>query len=325
MNNSIFNLSFNRGKPRLHAALIFAVTAFIIAITVEANTSAIGELLRPAMSETTLHQSWGRFSTALVVAILAFLFCFALLGFSDRIQSWTTWVLLAIGALLIFYSFNLSFSFIGKKFPFLISQGAFTTLYVSAISIVLAFAFAMLGATAKLSGIAILKGIGDFYTSYFRGVPLLVQLFLIYLGLPQLGIIVSPIPAAIAALSLVYGAYMTEIFRSGIQSIPHGQWEAADALGLGRFITFKKVILPQAMRVIVPPTGNQFIAMLKDSSLVSVVGVWDIMFIARTQGRADFKILEMLITASIVYWVMSVILEIVQQRIENHYGQSLKH
>ncbi len=135
---------------------------------------------------------------------------------------------------------------------------------------------------------------------------------------------ISPVPAAIIALSLVYGAYMTEIFRSGIQSISVGQWEAADALGLQRLLTFRKVILPQAMRVIVPPTGNQFIAMLKDSSLVSVVGVWDIMFIARTQGRSDFKILEMLITASIIYWVMSVMLEFVQQRIENHYAKSLK-
>jgi polar amino acid transport system permease protein len=87
-------------------------------------------------------------------------------------------------------------------------------------------------------------------------------------------------------------------------------------------LTFRKVILPQAMRVIVPPTGNQFIAMLKDSSLVSVVGVWDIMFIARTQGRADFKILEMLITASVIYWVLSVLLEFVQQRIEAHYSKA---
>ena len=119
-------------------------------------------------------------------------------------------------------------------------------------------------------------------------------------------------------------AYMTEIFRSGIQAISVGQWEAADALGLTRLRTFQKVIMPQAMRSIVPPTGNQFIAMLKDSSLVSVVGVWDIMFIARTQGRSDFRILEMLITVSVIYWLLSMVLEYLQHKIETHYSRSLK-
>lgn len=150
--------------------------------------------------------------------------------------------------------------------------------------------------------------------------PLLVQLFVIYLGLPQVGFIVDPIPAAVAALSLCYGAYMTEIFRAGIESIPRGQWEAADALGMRRYETFRKIVLPQAMRVIVPPTGNQFIAMLKDSSLVSVVGVWDLMFVARAQGRADFRMLEMLITAALIYWLLSIVLEIAQARIERHYS-----
>ena len=124
----------------------------------------------------------------------------------------------------------------------------------------------------------------------------------------------------IVALSLCYGAYMTEIFRAGIQSIPGGQWEAADALGMRRSATLRKIILPQAMRIIVPPTGNQFIAMLKVSSLVSVVGVWDLMFVARAQGRADFRMLEMLITASLIYWFLSIILELLQARIERRYN-----
>jgi polar amino acid transport system permease protein len=240
------------------------------------------------------------------------------------VQLLTTWLLLAGFALGAFYSLELSYLFIGKKLPFLLSKGLVTTIYVSALSISLAFVLALMGATAKMSGIGVLQGVGGFYTSYFRGVPLLVQLFLIYLGLPQIGIVVDPIPAAIAALGLVYGAYMTEIFRSGIQAISVGQWEAADALGLTRLRTFQKVIMPQAMRSIVPPTGNQFIAMLKDSSLVSVVGVWDIMFIARTQGRSDFRILEMLITVSVIYWLLSMVLEYLQHKIETHYSRSLK-
>jgi polar amino acid transport system permease protein len=323
MKNSILNLSLNRGAARIKAALLITGIAFCIALLVKANETALGELLLVAMPKESLLSYWGMFSSGLVISVIVFCLSYALLGLPDKLQAWIVWGLLATGALISFYSFDLSLRFISSKIPFLLSQGAVTTIYVSVISIALAFIFAMLGATAKLSGISILKGVGDFYTSYFRGVPLLVQLFLIYLGLPQLGIIVSPIPAAIIALSLVYGAYMTEIFRSGIQSIAVGQWEAADALGLARMRTFQKVILPQAMRLIVPPTGNQFIAMLKDSSLVSVVGVWDIMFIARTQGRADFKILEMLITASIIYWLMSIVLELVQQRIERHYSRSL--
>jgi polar amino acid transport system permease protein len=295
---------------------------FALALLSSANEGLIGSFLRPAMSEESLAGWWGRLSTSMVLAGFTLGLGYGLLSLSRKAQLVTVWLLLAMGALGFFLSFNLSFEFIGRKLPFLITTGAFTTLYVSAISITLAFILALLGASAKMSGIGVIEGVGAFYTSYFRGVPLLVQLFLIYLGLPQVGIIVPPVPAAIAALALVYGAYMTEIFRSGIQSISVGQWEAADALGLQRMLTFRKVILPQAMRVIVPPTGNQFIAMLKDSSLVSVVGVWDIMFIARTQGRADFKILEMLITASVIYWVLSVLLEFVQQRIEAHYSKA---
>lgn len=323
MKTTIFSTPLNRGKPRLKAALVFGAIAFVIAFAAALNSGMVGEFLRPAMSEATLAGLWGRFASALVIGIIAFAAGWGLLGLPHRLQSWLVYAGLAAAALGLFYSFELSYEFIERKLPFLITQGAFTTIYVSAIAIVLAFIFAMIGATAKLSGVAVLEGVGAFYTSYFRGVPLLVQLFLIYLGLPQIGFVVEPVPAAIAALALVYGAYMTEIFRSGIQSISRGQWEAADALGLRRVVTFRKVILPQAMRVIVPPTGNQFIAMLKDSSLVSVVGVWDLMFIARTQGRADFKILEMLITASIIYWVLSVVLEMVQHRIEAHYSKSL--
>jgi polar amino acid transport system permease protein len=182
---------------------------------------------------------------------------------------------------------------------------------------VIAFVLALIGAVAKLSNNGLANAIASFYTSFFRGVPLLIQIYLIYLGLPQLGYVVDAVPAGILALSLCYGAYMTEIFRAGIQSIPVGQWEASRALGISPFKTLSRVIMPQALRVIIPPTGNQFIAMLKDSSLVSVIGVWELMYLAKTQGRADFRHLEMLITAAMIYWALSFILERVQARIEN--------
>ena len=150
-----------------------------------------------------------------------------------------------------------------------------------------------------------------------------MQIYLIYLGLPQIGFVIDPVPAGITALAVCYGAYMAEIFRAGILGVPKGQQEAAYALGLTPNVTFFKVVFPQAMRLIIPPTGNQFIAMLKDSSLVSVVGVWELTFLARTQGKSEFKHIEMLITAALVYWVMSICFELVQARIERHYGKGI--
>jgi polar amino acid transport system permease protein len=239
-----------------------------------------------------------------------------------RWQVYVVWLELALLILVFFYSFNLSFEFIQRKIGFLVTQGLMMTLGISVASISIASVLALLGAMAKLSSNGVAIGIANFYTSLFRGIPLLMQIYLIYMGLPQLGYVVNAVPAGIAALSLCYGAYMTEIFRAGIESIPKGQWEAARALGLKPRATLLRIILPQAMRVIIPPTGNQFIAMLKDSSLVSVVGVWELMYLARTQGQSEFRHVEMMITASMIYWLFSIMLELVQARIERFYGRA---
>ena len=231
------------------------------------------------------------------------------------------WIELFVLLMLFFYSFDLSFPFIAKKIGFLITQGVTTTLFISAISIIIATAIALVGAIAKLSRNGVIYGLATFYTSLFRGLPLLMQIYIIYLGLPQVGYVIGAIPAGIMALSLCYGAYMTEIFRAGIESIDRGQSEGATALGLSPGQTMALVILPQAMRVIIPPTGNQFIAMLKDSSLVSVVGVWEIMYLARTMGQTEFRHIEMLITASMIYWLLSIGLEYAQARIEERFGR----
>ncbi len=231
------------------------------------------------------------------------------------------WLELFALLMVFFYSFDLSFAFIAKKIGFLITQGVTTTLFISAISIAIATAIALAGAIAKLSRNGVIYGLATFYTSLFRGLPLLMQIYIIYLGLPQVGYVIGAIPAGILALSLCYGAYMTEIFRAGIESISRGQTEGATALGLSPSQTMGLVILPQAMRVIIPPTGNQFIAMLKDSSLVSIVGVWEIMYLARTQGQTEFRHIEMLITASMIYWILSISLEFLQARIEERFGR----
>lgn len=246
---------------------------------------------------------------SLVVAVLTAIVLNLVGRLPLKAQSICVWLGLLAAALFFFYSFDLSYTFILSKLPFLITQGVFTTVYISAISIAIAFVLAIIGSVAKLSQNGFAVAIASFYTSFFRGVPLLIQIYLIYLGIPQLGYVIDAVPAGILALSLCYGAYMTEIFRGGIMSIPAGQWEAARALGLRPYRTLQKVIMPQAMKLIIPPTGNQFIAMLKDSSLVSVIGVWELMFLARTQGREEFRHLEMLITVAILYWTLSIILE----------------
>ena len=206
---------------------------------------------------------------------------------------------------------------------YLITTGAVTTLYVSLISIAFACMLAMAAALARLSKSGPAYAIATFYISFFRGTPLLLQVYLIYLGLPTLGrqFALDAVPSGIIALSLCYGAYMAEIFRAGIVGVPYGQRDAAAALGLPGGLTFRKIIFPQAMRLIVPPTGNQFIAMLKDSSLVSVMGVWELTRTAQIIGRRDFQVFEMLIAAALIYWVMSICFELIQSRIEAYYGR----
>jgi len=284
----------------------------------------IGKLVPAAVEWLAANPAAGRGVSAVLIALILAANWKVLQQLGRRQQIVAVWIELFALLMLFFYSFDLSFAFIAKKIGFLISQGVVTTLYISAISIAIATIIAFIGAIAKLSRNGVVYGLATFYTSLFRGLPLLMQIYIIYLGLPQVGYVIGAVPAGILALSLCYGAYMTEIFRAGIQSIHRGQTEGATALGLSPNQTMFLVILPQAMRVIVPPTGNQFIAMLKDSSLVSVVGVWEIMYLARTQGQTEFRHIEMLITASMIYWVLSIGLEFLQSRIEERFGRSLR-
>jgi polar amino acid transport system permease protein len=143
-------------------------------------------------------------------------------------------------------------------------MGAVLTLFICFVSIVASTVLALFASLGRLSSNGLAYGLSTFYTSFFRGTPLLLQILLVYLGLPQIGLVISPIPSAIIALSLCYGAYSAEIFRAGILGVGIGQREAARALGLRDGTIMWLIVLPQAMRLIIPPLGNQFIAMLKD-------------------------------------------------------------
>jgi polar amino acid transport system permease protein len=218
-------------------------------------------------------------------------------------------------------------------------EGIWTTLAVSLASITIATILALIGALGRLSPHAWAQGISSFYVSLFRGTPLLVQIFIVYQGLPQIGmqlsksgypdigkmLILTAVQSGILALSLNYGAYMTEIFRGGIQSIGGGQWQAAAALGMGRFQTLRMVILPQAVRIIIPAIGNQFIAMQKDSSLVSVMGVWEVTYRANRVARIDSMYIEMFLVAAGIYWTLTIVSEWLQSRLEQRMARSERH
>ncbi|MBU1329838.1 MAG: amino acid ABC transporter permease [Gammaproteobacteria bacterium] len=252
-----------------------------------------------------------------------------LFGFRTRL--YLTWALMLALCVAFFLTFDLKFSIIQEKLPLLLGlqlapngflQGAALTLFVCVCSIFASLALGFATALARLSSSAVAFGIASFYASFFRGTPLLIQIMLIYLGLPQLGVVPGAITAGVIALSLNYGAYLSEIFRAGIIGVPKGQHEASLALGLKPAVIFWRVTLPQAMRTIIPPSANQFISMLKDSSLISVMGVWEVMFLAQSYGRSSYRYIEMLTTAAVIYWLLSIGLELLQARLERHYGKA---
>ncbi len=306
-------------KPAFLIGLSVAVLAFFFVFNF--TNTIFGEFLSPVIGNPEESGLFGRFVVSFVLSVIFVLNLLAISFARLKVQILIVWFELFLLFLAFAYSFDLKLSFIQSRIGLMISKGLFTTIYISAVSIVIATAIAIVGAIAKLSNNGFAYAIASFYTSLFRGLPLLLQVYLIYKGLPQLGFMVDAIPSGIAALSLCYGAYMTEIFRAGIQSIPKGQWEASRALGFKSGLILRKIILPQSIPIIVPPTGNQFIAMLKDSSLVSVLGIWELMYLAKTLGQRDFRHMEMLLTAAMIYWGLTIILEMIQARIERKYQQ----
>ena len=233
------------------------------------------------------------------------------------------WVVIFAILLIVFYQFNLDFRFRLKYLPF-IMQGVGTTVYISILSIISACILALFGALGRLSKNPIFYGVATFYISVIRGTPLIVQVFVIYLGLPQMGIVIDAVPAGIIALGVNYGAYMTEIFRAGIQAIGRGQIEAAHSLGMTYAQLMKRVVLPQALRLIIPPTGNEFIAMLKDSALVNFLGVWELFFRAVKIGRQNFKSMETLIIAGLFYWLVTIFFQYFQSRLESRLAKGTR-
>lgn len=249
-----------------------------------------------------------------------------------RLKVWLTWVALLLLLCAGFYGLHLDFAYVGEKLPFLLGlrlapdgfiQGAALTIFVTACSMVFALMVALLTALGRLSSNPVAFAMATFYASLFRGTPLMVQVLIIYLALPQIGIVLGALSSGLIALSLNYGAYLAETIRSGIMAVPAGQREAAMALALPRWVIAWKVVGPQALRLIIPPAGALFVSMLKDSSLVSLMGLWELNFLAQSYARASAHYMEMLIAAALIYWALSIVFELVQFRLERRFGKGV--
>ncbi|MEZ0605269.1 amino acid ABC transporter permease [Paraburkholderia sp. IW21] len=191
------------------------------------------------------------------------------------------------------------------------------TLASFAIGIVLAFIVALV----RLFGPAWAVAIVRFYVWLFRGSPLLVQLFVIFYGLPNVGIVLDPLTAAIIGFSLNVGAYNSEVIRGVIESIPKGQWEAAYSMGMTRAQALRRAILPQAARVALPPLSNSFIALVKDTSLAAVLTVPEVFQAAQRIASVTYEPLILYTEAALVYLVFSSVLSSAQVRLERKFGR----
>lgn len=191
------------------------------------------------------------------------------------------------------------------------------TIPLTLISFVLGLILAFFTALGRLSTNKLLNYIARIYVSIIRGTPLLVQLFIIFYGLPNLGFTINPFPSAVIGFSLNVGAYASEIIRAAILSIPKGQWEAGYSIGMTFTQALRRIILPQAARVSIPPLSNTFISLVKDTSLASLVLVAELFRKAQEIAATNYEFLLLYSEAAILYWIICTILSIVQGRMES--------
>lgn len=209
---------------------------------------------------------------------------------------------------------------IERFLPFL-AQAAGLTLFLGITSFLIGSIIGLGITLARLSKIRVLRYFAVGYVSIVRGTPLLIQILLIYFGLPQLGFVIPPVPAAIAALSLNGSAYLSENFRSGILSVNRGQGEASHSLGMTYGQSMRRVILPQAIRIALPPVGSRFIAIMKDTSLASVITVFELTRLANMVGSATFQYIEAFVIVAFVYWLINAMFSAGQEALERRLAR----
>lgn len=205
-----------------------------------------------------------------------------------------------------------------NSMPYLLT-GAWVTLYLTLLAMAIALVAGLAGALARMSRFALLRLIAGAYIEFMRGTPLLVQLLIAFFGLPQIGINLTPFQAAVGTLGLCGGAYTAEIFRGGIIAVNKGQFEAAQSLGMHYWYTMRLVVLPQAIRVVLPPLSNEFVTLLKDSSLVSVIGMTELVRRGQYVISRTFDPFSIYLGIALVYlaltYVTSHLLRAVERRL----------
>ena len=203
----------------------------------------------------------------------------------------------------------------------LLEKAVLVTLGLGFSAFFLGSMLGLLIALARISPFWPLRWFAFSYVSVFRGTPLLIQILLIYFGLPSYGIVIPPIPSALLALSLFAAAYLSENFRSGIMAVDKGQWEAAWAMGMGYWKTLVRIVLPQAFRIALPPVGSRLIGLMKDTSLASTVTVVELTRVAEQMGATTFRYMEMFLIVGAIYWFINQILTVLQTWLENRLSK----
>lgn len=217
------------------------------------------------------------------------------------------------------YDFDLAI----ESIPFLL-EGLRVTMIIAGFSMVFALIIGIIVGIARMSKLAIFRLPAKFYISFMRGTPLLVFVFILYYGLPVIGIeFESSIVAAIVGVSFNFAAYLAEVVRSAISSVPKGQWEAAETLQMSYFQTLRRIIIPQATRIAVPPTFNIFMDVLKGTSLASVITVQELLYSGRLIAGRTYDSMTMYITVAIIYWLVSIVIGAIQSRLEVRYNRYL--
>lgn len=202
----------------------------------------------------------------------------------------------------------------------LMLDGSEITLEIFVITLILALPLGMLAALGRLSRFKLISLFIEFYIWLMRGTPLMLQLLFVYFALPMVGIKLPDIAAALLAFTLNYAAYFAEIFRAGIQSVPKGQYEAAKTLGMSYPKTMRRIIMPQVFRMVLPPVSNETINLVKDTSLVYILAMNDLLRVARTIVQREFDMTPFLI-AAVFYLVMTFVLTWGFKKLEAHYGK----
>jgi His/Glu/Gln/Arg/opine family amino acid ABC transporter permease subunit len=220
------------------------------------------------------------------------------------------------------FKMNLDFTAVLPSFPYIL-KGVWVTLQIAFFAGIFGFVFGIILSLFKISNIKILNWIADLYTSIFRGTPLVLQLMIIYFGSPQvLGYQIEPINAAVLSFGLNSTAYISEIIRGGIQGVDKGQSEAAMALGVPYRPMMLNIVFPQALKNILPSLMNEFITLTKESAIVTTIGVMDIMRRAYQVGSDQFRFIEPLILAGIIYYVLVMLLTLLGKAVERRMRKS---